>query len=111
MTPDLTGSTRPFDDLSAYTYGTTRLGDGSLPFADRVAIARRAMDAGVWFHTSHQYGDALQVLRAAYDQDRAHVPPAIYKIGWDSIEQIREQIHLNLDPLELDQMEIGQLCL
>lgn len=100
-----------FTNLSAYTYGTTRLGDGSLTFDARVAIARRAMDAGVWFHTSHQYGDALQVLRAAFDQDRSHVPPAIFKIGWDSIEQIREQIHLNAEPLGIDRLEIGQLCL
>lgn len=98
-------------DLSPYTYGTTRLGDGSIPFADRVKMARLAMDAGVWIHTSHQYGDALQVLRAAFDEDRAHVPSAIFKIGWDSIEQIRGQIRENIDPLGLDSMAIGQLCL
>jgi hypothetical protein len=34
---------------------------------ERVKIPA-AMDAGVWFHTSHTYGDALQVLQAA-DQD------------------------------------------
>lgn len=102
---------RPLSDLSKYTYGTTRLGDGSIPFADRVKIARAAMDANVFFHTSHQYGDALQVLRAAFDEDRAHVPPAFFKIGWNSLEQIREQIGLNIEPLGMDHMAIGQLCL
>ena len=101
----------PLSDLSKYTYGTTRLGDESLPFADRVGIARAAMAAGVWFHTSHTYGHALQVLRAAFDEDRAHVPPAIFKIGWDSIEQMRDVIRQNIEPLGIDRMAIGQLCL
>jgi predicted aldo/keto reductase-like oxidoreductase len=98
-------------DMSRYTYGTTRLGDGSIPFADRVRVARAAMDANVWFHTSHTYGDALQVLRAAFDEDRAHVPPAIFKIGWDSIEQMRDVIRQNIEPLAIDHMALGQLCL
>jgi predicted aldo/keto reductase-like oxidoreductase len=98
-------------DLSKFTYGTTRLGDESLPFDARVKTARAAMDAGVWFHTSHTYGDTFRVLRAAFDEDRAHVPPAIFKIGWDSIAQIRDVIRQNLEPLGLERMEIGQLCL
>lgn len=98
-------------ELTRYTYGTTRLGDGSLPFESRVAIARAAIDAGVSLHTSHSYGDALQVLRAALDQDRAHVPPMIFKIGWDSVEQVRDVIRQNLGPLGLDHMAVGQLCL
>ena len=39
--------------LTRYVYGTTRLGDGSLPFEARVAVARAAIDAGVSLHTSH----------------------------------------------------------
>ena len=53
--------------LSNYVYGTTRLGDTALPVADRIAIARAAMDSGVWFHTSRQYGEALEVLGRAFD--------------------------------------------
>ncbi len=98
-------------ELTPYTYGTTRLGNGSLPFEARVAVARAAIDAGVSLHTSHSYGDALQVLRAALDQDRAHVPPMIFKIGWDSVEQVRDVIRQNLEPLALDHMAVGQLCL
>ena len=97
--------------LTRYVYGTTRLGDGSLPFEARVAIARAAIDAGVSLHTSHSYEDALQVLRAALDQDRSHIPTMIFKIGWDSVAQVREVIHQNLEPLGLDHMAIGQLCL
>ncbi|MBN2393545.1 MAG: hypothetical protein JXR84_22620, partial [Anaerolineae bacterium] len=98
-------------DLSSYIYGTTRLGDDKIAFDDRVAIARAAMDAGVWFHTSHTYGDALKVLRVAFDQDRARVPKLIVKIGWSTIEELRDVIHQNLDPLGLDSLDLGQLCL
>ncbi len=98
-------------DLSPYIYGSTRLGDEKIPFDDRVSVARRAMEAGVWFHTSHTYGNALQVLRRAFDQDRARVPKLIVKIGWNSVEELREVIHQNLDPLGLDVLELGQLCL
>lgn len=99
------------NDLSKYIYGTGRLGDESLPFAERVRMARAAMDAGIWFHTSHTYGNTLQVLRAAYDQDRERVPPTIYKIGWNTLPEIHEVIQQNLQPLGLESMEIGQLCL
>ena len=50
-------------DLSPYIYGTTKLGDDKIPFPERVTMARAAMDSGVWFHTSHTYGNALEVLR------------------------------------------------
>lgn len=98
-------------DLPKYIYGTTRLGDESIPLPARVRVARAAMAAGVWFHTSHTYGDTFRVLRAAFDQDRASVPPAIFKIGWESLAQMRDVIRQNLEPLGLERMEIGQLCL
>ena len=57
-------------DISPYVYGTTRLGDENIPLDDRVRMADFAMGAGVWFHTNHTYGNALQVLRRAFDTDR-----------------------------------------
>ena len=98
-------------DISAYVYGTTRLGDENIAFEDRVKIARAAMEAGVWFHTSHTYGETLKVLRAAFDQDRSKVPNLIIKIGWDSISELRDMIQQNLEPLGLESLELGQLCL
>ncbi len=74
-------------------------------------MARAAMDAGVWFHTSHTYDDALQVLRAAFDQDRPRVPRLIVKIGWRNIPELRDVIRQNLEPLGLDSLDLGQLCL
>ncbi len=98
-------------DLSPYVYGTTRLGDDKITFADRVRVARSAMDAGVWLHTSHTYGDALKVLRTAFDQEPAKIPKLIFKIGWSNINELRDVIHQNIDPLGLDGLELGQLCL
>lgn len=97
--------------FSRYLYGTTRLGDGATPFAERVKMARAAMDTGVWFHTSHQYGDALQVLRAAFDEDRNHVPKLIVKLGGDTIADLRATLRCNLRPLGLERLDVGQLCL
>ncbi|MFA5257558.1 MAG: aldo/keto reductase [Opitutales bacterium] len=97
--------------LTPYVYGTTRLGDASIPFAARVAIAREAMNTGVWFHTSTQYGDALQVLRAAFDEDRANVPHIFYKIQADSLDGFKKAVHEHIDVLGLDHMDVGQLCL
>jgi aryl-alcohol dehydrogenase-like predicted oxidoreductase len=98
-------------DLSPYVYGTGRLGDEKIPFDDRVRVARAAMDAGVWFHTSHTYGSTLSVLRAAFDQERAKVPQLIVKIGWSSIDELRDIIRQNLEPLAIDGLALGQLCL
>lgn len=98
-------------DLSPYVYGTGRLGDEKIPFDDRVRVARVAMDAGIWFHTSHTYGQTLSVLRAAFDQDRAHVPPVIVKIGWSTVDELRDIIRQNLEPLAIDSLALGQLCL
>jgi hypothetical protein len=98
-------------DLSPYIYGTTRLGDDKIPFDERVKVARAAMNANVWFHTSRAYGNALEVLRAAFDQDRPRVPKLIAKIGWQDINELRGVIHENIDPLGLQSLDIGQLCL
>jgi hypothetical protein len=76
-----TSATTRLSDVSKFTYGTSRLGDESLSFAERVKIVRAAMEADVWFHTSHTYGDTFRVLRAAFDEERAHVPPAIDRLG------------------------------
>jgi len=98
-------------DLSPYVYGTGRLGDDKIPFDDRVAVARAAMGAGIWFHTSHTYGSTLSVLRAGFDQDRTQVPKLIVKIGWSRLEELRDIIRQNLEQLNIDHLDLGQLCL
>jgi predicted aldo/keto reductase-like oxidoreductase len=98
-------------DLPPYIYGTTRLGDSQIPFDDRVRMARVAMDAGIWFHTSHTYGNAIEVLRAAFNRARAKVPKLIVKIIGNTVDELRTVIRQNIEPLEVDNIELGQLCL
>lgn len=99
----------PFSDLSRYIYGTTRLGDESIAFEDRVAIAREAVGAGLWIHTSHQYGDALNVLKALFHEDRSKVPNAIFKLGYGSPEEVRGQVVQQLEAVGTTTMAIGQI--
>lgn len=99
------------NDLPPYVYGTTRLGDQNIAFEERVRVARAAMDGTTWFHTSHTYGNALEVLRAAFDQDRSRVPKLIVKIGWQRTAELQDVIHENIDPLGMEGLELGQLCL
>ena len=98
-------------DLSPYVYGTTRLGDEKIPFEERVKVARTAMDAGVWFHTSHTYGSAEQVLKTAFDQDRARTPKLIVKLGWSSMPEMWGVTRQNIDALGVDHIDLGQLCM
>ncbi len=98
-------------DVSPYVYGTTRLGVGKIPMEQRLRVARAARDAGVWFHTSHTYGNALEVLRTVFDEDRTRVPKLIVKLGWSNIDEFYDVIRQNLEPLGLDSIELGQLCL
>lgn len=110
----ITNSSHPkqlLSDLPSYIYGTTRLGDENIPFEARVQVAGAAMEGTNWFHTSHTYGNTLQVLRAAFDRDRTLVPKLIVKIGWERMEELRDVIHQNIDPLGLEGLELGQLCL
>lgn len=73
-------------------------------------IARQAIQAGLWVHTSHQYGSALSVLRAAFDEDRSSLPNAIFKIGHDSASDVRAQILLQLEALGTSSLALGQVC-
>jgi hypothetical protein len=99
------------DEVSPYIYGTTRLGDAAITFDERVRVARAAMEFGVWFHASHQYGDSLSVLRAAFDQGRSRVPRLIFKIGWESVAEVRETVDTLTRALGIEYMDVGQLCL
>jgi hypothetical protein len=74
-------------------------------------MAHIAMNTGVWFHTSRMYGDALEVLGEAFAEEPDKVPRLIIKIGWDNVNQLRDVIKENIDPLGLSGMQLGQLCL
>jgi len=92
-------------------YGYTRLGVVKIPFEERVKVARAAMEAGVWFHSSHTYGNAEQVLRTAFDQDRQKTPKLIVKLGWSSMPEMWDVTRQNLDAVGVDSLDLGQLCM
>ena len=98
-------------EITPYIYGTTRLGDKSIPREERIKVALAAMDAGVWFHTSRMYDDALEILGEAFAAEPTKIPKLIVKIGWDNIAQLRGVIEENLTPLGQDSIQLGQLCL
>lgn len=97
--------------ITSYIYGTTRLGDENIPREERIKVARAAINAGIWFHTSRMYGNALEILGEVFREQPKKIPKLIIKIGWDNIGQIRGVIEENLKPLGLSGMQIGQLCL
>lgn len=107
----MSSHTIALSDITPYIYGTTRLGDSGIPREERLAVARSAMDAGVWFHTSRMYGDALEVLGEVFATEPVKIPPLIIKIGWDNVNQLRGVIEENLKPVGLSGMQLGQLCL
>lgn len=95
--------------LSPYIFGTTRLGHADVPDERAREVARAALRAGVWFHTSRQYDDALEILGQVYEEDRSQLPPTIYKIGGQDFAEVRQVIQQNLAPLQRDYMDIGQI--
>jgi hypothetical protein len=99
------------ENTTPFIYGTTRLGDEQIPFNDRVKVAVAAMNSGAWFHISRQYNNALELLAAAFDNDRSKVPKLIAKIGGDSMEAFKADIKNNLEPIGVESLEVGQLCL
>lgn len=96
-------------DLPRFIYGTTRLGHSDASRDHQVAMARTALDAGLWMHTSRQYGHALEVLGTAFAERPDAAPPLIVKLGGGTADDVRATIAENLAPLGLGQISIGQL--
>jgi aryl-alcohol dehydrogenase-like predicted oxidoreductase len=96
-------------DLPRFVYGTTRLGHSDVPRDDQLAMARTAVDAGVWMHTSRQYDHALEVLGAAFAERPDAVPPLIVKLGGGTADDVRATIADNIRPLGVERIAIGQL--
>ncbi|MFJ6001712.1 aldo/keto reductase [Arthrobacter sp. NPDC092385] len=100
---------KPLADLPPYIYGTTRLGHDDVPREQQASMARTAIDAGLWLHTSRQYDHALEVLGAAFAEDPGRVPPVIVKLGGGTAEDVRATIAENSEPLGISSIDIGQL--
>lgn len=103
------GVTRLLNDLPPYIYGTTRLGHADVPRPQQAAMARSAIDAGLWLHTSRQYDHALEVLAEAFDADRSKVPPLVVKLGGGTAADVRGTLAENMAALRVDSITLGQL--
>jgi aryl-alcohol dehydrogenase-like predicted oxidoreductase len=69
--------------LTPYTFGTMSLGRNPADVAQDLVVLRRAMEAGVSFHSSPTYnqGFTFMVLRLAFDEDRSRVPKMVIRFG------------------------------
>lgn len=96
-------------DLPPYIYGTTRLGDESVPRKQRVEVATHAAETVGWMHTSRQYDKAIELLGEVFAQHPQHLPQLIVKIGGGTADDVRDTIAENTGPLGVSSVTIGQL--
>jgi len=100
---------RLLSDLPPFIYGTTRLGDDDVPREQQLAMARSALEQGLWMHTSRQYHHALEVLGEAFAEAPDRLPSLVVKLGGGTAEDVRATIAANTGPLGVQQITIGQL--
>ncbi len=96
---------------SAYTFGSMSLGRSEGTLEPDIAVARRAMEAGVWFHSSPTYnrGFTYMVLRHAFDEARHQVPRLILKLRDGSPKLLRFEAEDACRRLGIDAIDVAQL--
>ena len=97
--------------LTPYTFGTMSLGRNPADIAQDLVVARRAMEAGVWFHSSPTYnqGFTFMVLRLAFDENRDRVPRMVIKVRDASVPLMRFEVEDSCRRLGLDSIDVAQL--
>src|SRR5580704_4397358 len=97
--------------LTPYTFGSMSLGRDPADIAQDLIVARRAMEAGVWFHSSPTYnnGFTFMVLRMAFDENRSRVPRMVIKIRDGSVPLMRFEVEDSCRRLGLDSIDVAQL--
>ena len=97
--------------FSAFTFGSMSLGRNPADIAGDLAVARRAMEAGVWFHSSPTYnnGFSFMVLRQAFDENRSGVPRMAIKIRDATVPLMRFEVEDSCRRLGLDSIDVAQL--
>ena len=99
----------PLSDLPPYIYGTTRLGDETVPREQRVEIAERAVETVGWMHTSRQYDNAIELLGQIFAEHPQRIPELVVKIGGGTADDVRATIAANIGPLGVATVTLGQL--
>src|ERR1700743_2909144 len=97
--------------FSSYTFGSMSLGRNPADVAQDLAVAHRAIEAGVWFHSSPTYnmGFTYMVLRMAFDEDRSKVPRLILKVRDATVALMRFEVEDSCRRLGLDGIDVAQL--
>jgi aryl-alcohol dehydrogenase-like predicted oxidoreductase len=98
--------------ISSFTFGCMSLGWSSERMRSDIAVARAAMDGGVWFHASQEYaaGRAFAVMRQAFAESPQQRPDLILKIRCDSAALIAEDVDDALGRLGIERIAVAQLC-
>jgi len=87
------------------------LGRNPTDVAQDLVVARRAMESGVWFHSSPTYnqGFTFMVLRMAFDENRDRVPRMVIKVRDASVPLMRFEVEDSCRRLGLDAIDVAQL--
>ena len=96
--------------LTRLTFGTGKVGSPTDP--EHLRVTRAAMEAGLWFHTAHEYGggSVFETLRTAFRAAPAEVPPCIFKVDGNSPELLRQTVETALRETGVARVEIAQIC-
>jgi aryl-alcohol dehydrogenase-like predicted oxidoreductase len=97
--------------LSTFTFGSMSLGRNPSDISKDLAVAHRAIEAGVWFHSSPAYnhGFTFMVLRQAFDEDRTRVPRMVIKIRDATVQLMRFEVEDTCRRLGIDGIDVAQL--
>jgi aryl-alcohol dehydrogenase-like predicted oxidoreductase len=87
------------------------LGRNPADITQDLRVARRAMEAGVWFHSSPTYnqGFTFMVLRLAFDADRSRVPRLVIKVRDATAALMRFEVEDSCRRLGVDAIDVAQL--
>ncbi len=96
--------------LTSFTFGSMSLGRNPADISGDLTVARRAMEAGVWFHSSPTYnqGFTFMVLRQAFEENRAGVPRMVIKVRDASVPLLRFEVEDSCRRLGLDAIDVAQ---
>jgi aryl-alcohol dehydrogenase-like predicted oxidoreductase len=96
--------------ISRYTFGTGNVNDPAN--AEHIKVARAAMEAGVWFHTSDAYGNGgtFEVLKAAFNEAPSQRPKCIFKVDGQGADKLRAVVEKSVTETGVDRVDIAQVC-
>ena len=97
--------------FTPYTFGSMSLGRNPADITQDLTVVRRAMEAGVWFHSSPTYnqGFTFMVLRQAFTEDRRRIPRLIIKVRDASVPLMRFEVEDSCRRLGIDAIDVAQL--